>query len=158
MNVRGLKSHVHMAYKQKTAGTGTWIHVRGPTATCTGPIHRKRPAQARGYTSGGVQPRAQGLHTENRHKRHVESRPGTYSHVYRAYTPKTPGTGAWIHVWGVQLRAPGLHTENSRHRHVDPRPGAYSHVHRGYTRKRADTDTWIHVRGRTATCTGPTHR
>ena len=172
---------MHRAYTPKTACTGTWIHVLWRTATCPEPIHRKRPAQTRGSTSWGLQPREQGLHTENGLYRHVVPRPVVCSHVDRAYTPKTAGTGTWIQVrgptatctgpthrkrpalargstsGGTQPGAQGPHTENGMHRYVNPRPGAYSHLNRAHTPKTAVRGTCIHVLGRTVTCTGPTH-
>ena len=127
-----------------------------------------------GSTSGGVQPRAQGVHPENGRYRHVDPRPVAYSHVNRAYKPKRAGRATWIHIrrrkatctalhnekgpapgrvsGGVQPREQGVHTEKGRHRQVEPRPEVYSRVHRAYIPKRACTGTRIRVRRRAAIC------
>ena len=157
--------HVHRAYTRKRADRGFWIQLRRRTAACTGPTHRKVPAQARGLTSERVLPRAQGVHTEKGRYRHVNSRPEAYSHLHMAYTPKSTGTATWIHVrrrtatctgtthrkgsaqqpvstqGGVEQRAQGVHTAKGRPSHVDPRPEVCSHVHMANIPKRAGTAT-----------------
>ena len=115
-------THVYSAYTPKWAGPGTWIHFRRRTATYTGPIRRKGLAQGRGSTCGGLQPRAQGLHTEKGRNSHVDPRPEAYNNVQRAYTPKRASTGTWSLSGGLQPRAQGLHTEKGRYIHVDQRP------------------------------------
>ena len=91
-------SHVHVP---KRFSTGTWILVQIRTTTCTRSTHRKWPVEARESLSKGIQPRAQGQHTEKSRYRHVESRPEAYSNVHKANIPEKAGTCMWIQIQGL---------------------------------------------------------
>ena len=58
-----------------------------------------RHLATRGAASGGVQPRAQGVHSENGRYRPVEPRLKVYSHVHRSYPQERAVIGTWIRVW-----------------------------------------------------------
>ena len=176
----GTYIHVLWSNTRKRAASGTWIHVQGPTATCTGRSHGKGRALARGSTSFGLQPRGLVEHAEKGRHWHMDQRPGAYSHVIWSNTRKRAASGTWIHVqvptaWcggrtrgkgrplargptsrGLQPRALVEHEQKGGHWHVDPRPGAYSHVDCSNKRKSVVTGTWIQVHGPKATCTSRT--
>ena len=104
----------------------------------------------------GIQPRAHGPRSQKGRYRHVDPRPGAYSHVHRANTPERTVRDTWIHVQGrtatrtwrthptepVQPRALGQHSRKgpvqahgSTSRGVQPRvqgqpteKGRYRHV------------------------------
>ena len=96
----GAYSHVHMSNTRERARTGAWTHIQVFTAACTCRTRGKGPAQARGSTSRGLQPRAHVEQPEKGRHRYVDPRPGAYSHVNRSNSPKRSGTGTLIHVQG----------------------------------------------------------
>ena len=176
---RGLHPRAEVEQSEKAA-TGPQIYVQGPTHPCTGQIHGKGRLLARGFTSRGLKPRSHVEHAENGGYRHVDARPGAYTHVHKSYTRKRAAKGTWIHVQaptptctgrthkkrrlqargstsrGQHPRALVEHAEKGGDRYVDPRSGAYTPVHGLNTRKRTATGTLIKVQGPTPTCTGRT--
>ena len=74
----GAYSHVHKSSSPKRAGTGTWIHVQGPTATYTSRKGRK----------GRIR-RPKGRYID------VDPPLGSLLHLHRLNNPKTSVTRTW---------------------------------------------------------------